>query len=285
MERQFIVSTALPISLAIIMLGFGLSLTPGDFKRVLKFPKSVLTGLFCQMILLPLLGLAICKIFSFPPELAVGLMILAASPGGIAANIFSHLSHGDIALNLTLTAVNSVLAAFTLPLFVNLSISHFMGSDQSVGLQFRKTAEVFLIVLVPVIIGMFIRHLRPGFSAKADKPVRIFSVLILVVIVIGAILKERTQLAESFGQIGWAMLVFNLGSMGVGYLVPLLLKLRHQEATAIAMEVGIHNSTLALYIALSVMGSFTMAIPAAVYSVIMFVTAAIFSVALVKKNK
>jgi bile acid:Na+ symporter, BASS family len=285
METQFIVSTLLPLSLAIIMLGFGLALTPADFARVLKYPKSVLVGLLCQMILLPALGVLICKVFNFPPELAVGLMILAASPGGITANIFSHLSHGDIALNLTLTALNSVLAAFTLPLFVNLSIAHFMGSDQSIGLQFQKTIEVFMIVLVPVIVGMGLRHWKPVLAVKADKPVRIFSMLILIVLIVGAIGKERAQMAESFAQIGWAMLLFNLASMAVGYVVPLALKLRHQEATAIAMEVGVHNGTLALYIAMSVLGSFTLALPAAVYSVIMFITAAGFSFILAKKNK
>lgn len=285
METQFIVSTLLPVSLGIIMFGFGLSLTPEDFKRVLKYPKSVLVGLGCQMLLLPLLGVLVCKLFGFSPELSVGLMILAASPGGIAANIFSHLSHGDIALNLTLTAINSVLAAFTLPLIVNLSVAYFAEGDQSIGLQFKKTLEVFMIVLVPVALGMWVRHLKPVLAARADKPVRIFSVLILVIIVVGAILKERAQLAESFSQIGLAMLVFNLASMAVGYVVPLALKLKHQEATAIAMEVGIHNSTLALYIAMSVLNSFALALPAAVYSIIMFLTAAAFSLVLVRKNR
>ena len=284
MSTETIVGVFLPLSLAIIMLGFGLSLTPDDFRRVLKYPRSVLVGLFCQMALLPILAFALCYLFKFSPALSIGLMILAASPGGVAANIFSHLSHGDVALNLTLTAINCVLAAFTLPLIVNLSIAHFGGSE-AIGLQFKKTIEVFLIVLVPVLIGMSIRKAKPALSAKADKPVRIFSILVLAIITVVAILKEKDRLAESMGQIGIAMLVFNIGSMSLGYGVSRFFKLKLREATAITMEVGIHNSTLALYIAMTVLGSFELAIPAAIYSIFMFLTAGAFSAYLVNKNK
>jgi BASS family bile acid:Na+ symporter len=284
MTTENIVGIFLPLSLAIIMLGFGLSLTPEDFRRVLKYPRSVLVGLFCQMALLPLLAFSLCYLFKFSPSLSIGLMILAASPGGVAANIFSHLSHGDVALNLTLTAINCVLAAFTVPLVVNLSIHHFGGSD-AIGLQFKKTIEVFLIVLVPVAVGMLIRKTKPGLSAKADRPVRIFSIVVLALITVIAVLKERERMMTSMGQIGIAMLVFNVGSMATGYSVSKIFKLKLKEATAITMEVGIHNSTLALYIAMTVLGSFELAIPAAIYSVFMFLTAGAFSAYLAGKNK
>ncbi len=285
MTTQTIVTVLLPISLAIIMLGFGLTLTIADFKRVAKYPKSVLVGLFCQMAVLPLLALLICKGFGLTPELSIGVMILAASPGGVAANIFSHLAHGDIALNLTLTAINSVLAAFTLPLIVNFAFAYFSGEDQYIGLQFKKTIEVFMIVLVPVAIGMSLKRAYPSLSARVDKPVRIFSIVILVIIVMGAILKEKDQLAESVRQIGVAMLCFNLLSMAVGYAIPRALKIQTSEATAISMEVGIHNSTLAIYVALALLNSFPLALPAAIYSIIMFVTAGVFSTYLVRKNR
>ncbi len=284
MSTETIVGVFLPLSLAIIMLGFGLGLTPEDFKRVLKYPRSVFVGLFCQMVLLPLLAFTLCYVFHFSPELSIGLMILAASPGGVAANIFSHLSHGDVALNLTLTAINCVLAAFTVPLVVNLSIDHFGGSE-AIGLQFKKTIEVFLIVLVPVVVGMLVRKTKPGLSAKADKPVRIFSILILATISVVAILKEKERLMGSMGTVGLAMLVFNVGSMAIGYFMSLAFKLKHKEATAITMEVGIHNATLALYIAMTVLGSFELAIPAAIYSIFMFITAGLFSAYLVRKNR
>jgi BASS family bile acid:Na+ symporter len=285
METQFITSTLLPLSLAIIMFGFGLSLTTEDFKRVLKYPKSIGIGLFCQMILIPILAFGLIKIFNLSPEMALGLMILAASPGGITANIFSHLSHGDVALNLTLTAINSVLAAFTLPLIIYISTQLLNTDGLSVGLQFSKSLEVFLIVLIPVTIGLFVNSKNPSFSKKVDKPFRIFSMLILVLIIAAAIIKEKNTLGDSFAQIGLVVLIFNILSMGVGYVVPLLAKLKHSEATAISMEVGIHNGTLAIYIAMSVLNSFPLALPAAVYSIIMFITAAIFSFILSRKNR
>jgi bile acid:Na+ symporter, BASS family len=285
METQFITSTLLPLSLAIIMFGFGLSLTIDDFKRVLKYPKSIGIGLFCQMILIPILAFGLIKIFHLSPEMALGLMILAASPGGITANIFSHLSHGDVALNLTLTAINSVLAAFTLPLIIYISTQLLNTDGLSVGLQFSKSLEVFLIVLIPVTIGLFVNSKNPNFSKKVDKPFRIFSMLILVLIITAAIIKEKNTLGDSFAQIGLVVLIFNILSMGVGYGIPLLAQLKHSEATAISMEVGIHNGTLAIYIAMSVLNSFPLALPAAVYSIIMFITAAIFSFILSRKNR
>jgi bile acid:Na+ symporter, BASS family len=285
METQFITSTLLPLSLAIIMFGFGLSLTTDDFKRVLKYPKSIAIGLFCQMLMIPILAYLLIKIFRLSPEMSLGLMILAASPGGITANIFSHLSHGDVALNLTLTAINSVLAAFTLPLIIYISTQLLNTESLSVGLQFSKSLEVFLIVLIPVTIGLFINNQKPGFAKKVDKPFRIFSMLILVLIVAAAIIKEKDSLAESFAQIGLVVLIFNLLSMGLGYFIPIMAKLKSSEATAISMEVGIHNGTLAIYIAMSVLNSFPLALPAAVYSIIMFITAAIFSFILSKKNR
>lgn len=285
METQFITSTLLPLSLAIIMFGFGLSLTTDDFKRVLKYPKSIAIGLFCQMLLIPVLAFGLVKVFNLSPEMSLGLMILAASPGGITANIFSHLSHGDVALNLTLTAINSVLAAFTLPLIIYLSTQALNTDSLNVGLQFSKSLEVFLIVLIPVTIGLFVNSKNPTFSKKVDKPFRIFSMLILILIIAAAIIKEKATLGDSFAQIGLVVLAFNILSMAIGYLVPLLAKLKHSEATAISMEVGIHNGTLAIYIAMSVLNSFALALPAAVYSIIMFITAALFSFILSRKNR
>lgn len=284
MSTEFIITKLLPLSLAIIMFGFGLTLTPADFKRIAQYPKSVFLGLFCQMVLLPLLAYGVCLAFGLPTEISIGVMILAASPGGVTANLFSHLAHGDIALNLTLTAINSVLAAFSLPFIVNLAFKLFADQDQNIGLQFGKTLEVFAIVLVPVSIGMYINSIKPAFTKMMDKPVRIFSMLVLLVVIVGAVMKEKERLSESFAQIGVAMLVFNLGSMLLGFLVPRLLKLSSKEATAISMEVGIHNSTLAIYVAVALLGSFPLALPAAVYSIIMFFTAAAFSFYLSKKN-
>ena len=268
----------LPAALGIIMLGLGLSLSLADFARVAKFPKPVLIGLACQLLLLPLACFFLAKAFGLAPALAVGLMLLAASPGGTTANLYSHLAHGDVALNITLTAVNSVIAILTMPLIVNLSLAYFMSADQAIPLQFAKVVQVFAIVLGPVAIGMWLRSRFPGFAERMQKPVKIVSALFLLLIILLAVAKDWRTFVDYAPAVGGAALAFNLLSMAVGYCVPRLLKLDLRQAIAIAMEIGIHNGTLAIALALSpaLLNNPTMAIPAAIYSLIMFVTAALF---------
>lgn len=268
----------LPAALGIIMLGLGLSLSLGDFARVAKFPKPVLIGLACQLLLLPLACFFLAKAFGLAPALAVGLMLLAASPGGTTANLYSHLAHGDVALNITLTAVNSVIAILTMPLIVNLSLAYFMSADQAIPLQFAKVVQVFAIVLDPVAIGMWLRSRFPGFAERMQKPVKIISALFLLLIILLAVAKDWRTFVDYAPAVGGAALAFNLLSMAVGYCVPRLLKLNLRQAIAIAMEIGIHNGTLAIALALSpaLLNNPTMAIPAAIYSLIMFITAALF---------
>ncbi|RJG13489.1 bile acid:sodium symporter family protein [Pseudomonas cavernicola] len=268
----------MPMALGIIMLGLGLSLTLADFTRVAKFPKPVLVGLGCQILLLPLVCFCIAKGFGLEPALAVGLMLLAASPGGTTANLYSHLAHGDVALNITLTAVNSVIAILTMPLIVNFALLHFMQGDQAIPLQFAKVLQVFAIVLGPVAIGMGVRSRFPAFAERMQTPVKIVSALFLALIILLALAKDWQTFIEYAPLVGLAALSFNLISLAVGYYVPRLLKLSQRQAIAIGMEIGIHNGTLAIALALSPMllNNSTMAIPAAVYSIIMFFTAAAF---------
>lgn len=268
----------LPIALGIIMLGLGLSLTLADFARVVKFPKPVLIGLTCQLLLLPVVCFFLAKAFGLAPALAVGLMLLAASPGGTTANLYSHLAHGDVALNITLTAVNSVIAVLTMPLIVNLSLAYFMEGDQALPLQFTKVVQVFAIVLGPVAIGIWIRSRFPGFAARMEKPVKIISALFLLIIIILAVVKDWQTFVDYAPLVGGAALAFNLISLAVGYWVPRLFKLSLRQSIAIGMEIGIHNGTLAIALALSPMllNNATMSIPAAIYSIIMFFTAAAF---------
>jgi bile acid:Na+ symporter, BASS family len=266
----------LPIALGIVMLGLGLGLVVADFKRVVAFPKAVLIALICQVVLLPLVCFGLVLALDLPPELAVGMMLLAASPGGTTANLYSHLFGGNVALNVTLTAVNSVLAVVTLPVVVNLSLDHFMRGTGQIGLQFDKVLQVFAIVLVPVALGMLIRSRWPAFAERMHRPVRILSIVVLVLVIVGAIVKERATLAESFEVAGLAALVFNLVSLAVGYFAPRLARVGRAESVAAAMEVGIHNGTLAIVIATTLLHSTEIAIPAAVYSLIMFFTAAGF---------
>lgn len=276
MTSTFFNAVLLPLALAIIMLGLGLSLALSDFKRVVAYPKAVMIGLVSQMLILPLICFFIAKSFGLSPELAVGLMLLAASPGGPTANLYSHLSKGDVALNISLTAVNSLLTLFTLPLIVNFAINYFMESGQIIPMQFKKVSEVFIMVLAPVSIGMIIKSKFPATSLKLDKPVKILSAIFLVLIIGGVIYQVRENILSYFRMVGLAALVFNILSIGLGYYLPRLLKLEEKQAIAIGMEIGIHNGTLAIFIALSILGNGAMSIPPVIYSLIMFFTAAAF---------
>ena len=278
MESGFLTAVLLPIALGVIMLGLGLSLTMADFQRVVRYPRPVLVGLTCQMLVLPAACLFIAEVFALPPELAVGLMLLAASPGGATANLFSHLARGDVALNISLTAVNSVLSLITLPIIVTLAMSRFMGEGRSIPLPLEKVVQVFAIVLVPVAIGMVLRSRSPALADRLNRPVKILSALFLILVVLASIAKERDNVVSFIQQVGLAALAFNLVSMAVGYLVPRLFRVEKRQAIAIGMEIGIHNGALAITIASSplLLNNSVMAIPAAVYSVIMFFTAAAF---------
>lgn len=275
-----IITILLPLALAIIMVGLGLELTLKDFARVTQHPKAVLVALFCQLVLLVGIAFILCKVLALPPLLAVGLMLLAASPGGSTANLFSYLFKGDLALNITLTAINSVIAALTLPLIVNFSIMHFMQDSQQITLQLGKILQVFGIIIIPVAIGMLIRHHAPRLTEKLNRPLRIFAIIFLILIIVGAIYSERTNIAEYLTQVGVATALFCIFSLTIGYFVPRLMNIDTAQARASAFEIGIHNSTLAMTIALTVMSSTAVAMPAAVYSIFMYIFAAIFGLLL-----
>lgn len=266
----------LPIALGIIMFGLGLSLTPSDFVRVGRQPKAAAVALACQLLLLPAICFALVLAFQLPPLLAVGMMLLAASPGGTTANLYSHLFRGDVALNISLTAINSVIAVVTLPVIVNLAVAYFQPGDMKVGLQLTKTLEVFMIVLVPVALGMLVRGLKPGFAQAMDKPVRIASILILTLVILGAAASSLDVLLANFQALAGIVILFCLFSLGIGFAVPRLLKIERPQAIASAFEVGLHNATLAIVIAQSVLRSPEMTLPGAVYGVLMFPLAAAF---------
>lgn len=267
---------ALPVALGIIMFGLGLSLTPADFARVGKHPKAVLVALACQLILLPALCFGLVVLFQLPPILAVGMVLLAASPGGTTANLYSHLFRGDVALNVTLTAINSIVALFTLPLLTNLAISIFLPESEGLGIQFNKAVEVFLIVLVPVVLGMLVRRFWPRFADRMDTPVRIASMLILVIVIVGALISNRDLFFPNLGALAGITILFCALSLTIGFFVPRLFRVEPRQAVASAFEIGIHNATLAIVIAQTVIGSVEMSLPAAIYGVLMFFVALAF---------
>lgn len=272
-----VVNVFLPVALAIVMFGLGLSLTLSDFAEVSRKPKAILITLVCQLTLLPAICFGLILAFDLSPLLAVGMMLLAASPGGTTANLFSHLFYGDVALNITVTVVNSVIAIITFPIIVRFAIDYFDPSvgGKAVSLPYSKVAEVFAIVLIPVVIGMFVRTSAPTFAGRMDRPVRLMSAVVLAAVVLGAIFAERENFFDYISRVGVICAVFCLISLAAGFYIPRALGVETGQAIASAMEIGVHNSTLAITIAISVLDSVNMAIPAAVYSIVMFPMAAL----------
>jgi BASS family bile acid:Na+ symporter len=263
----------LPVALGIIMFGLGLALTPRDFARVGRHPKAVIVALLCQLLVLPALCFGLVLWFQLPPVLAVGMLLLAASPGGTTANLYSHLFRGDVALNISLTALNSVIAVVTLPLITNLAIAYFLPGDEALGLQPAKAIEVFAIVLGPVVLGMLVRWWKPTFADRMDRPVRIASIVILVVVIAGAIVSNLELLLEIFGRLAGITVMFCVRSLTIGFVVPRMLRVDRPQSIASSFEIGIHNATLAIVIAQTVIGSIEMSLPGAVYGVLMFFVA------------
>lgn len=275
MESSGLVTVGLPIALAIVMFGLGLSLTVGDFRGVVRAPRAVVVALVLQVLVLPVIAFGLVKAFDLDPLLAVGVMLLAASPGGTTASLFSHLFRGDVALNITLTAVNSVLAAATIPLITNFAIGHF-GAEGELGLQFGKVVQVIAIVLVPVVVGMAVRSRFAGFADRADRPVRVFSIVVLASVAVGALLGERENLGEYVRDVGAVTGLFCLLSLTIGYVGARVMRLNEAQAIASSMEIGVHNTTVALTIALSILDSTEVAVPSAVYSILMYLLATAF---------
>ncbi|MFI6369096.1 bile acid:sodium symporter family protein [Nocardia sp. NPDC050630] len=265
----------LPLALALVMFGLGLTLTVDDFARVLRYPKAAVVALVCQMIVLPAICLGLVYLFRLEGALAVGVMLLVASPGGPSANLFSHIAGGNVALNITLTAINSILAVFTLPLVVTLSFTLFMDDDAAIGLRPDKFAQVFAIVLVPVAVGMWVHRRFTDWADRMRKNVKIVSAVVLLLVVVAAVGREFDTLTENIGKLATLSLLLSTLSFVIGYTVPRLFRVQTDQAIASAMEIGIHNGALAIAVASSVLHNSQMAVPPAVYGVLMNVPAAI----------
>lgn len=260
-------------SLAIIMLGMGLSLVVEDFKRIFFQPKAIVIGLINQLILLPIIAFGLTSVFSLKPEIAVGLMILSACPGGPTSNLISHLAKADIALSVTLTAFSSFITILTIPFIVNFSLEQFLDQSNMIQLDIGKTfAQILMIVIIPVCIGMLIRRYKEKFALKMGKPVKIASGLLLLLIIVALIIKEYKTLEESFEQAGLAVIVLNLVVMLLGYYSARIFKVKKKRALSIAIESGIQNGTLGITVAIALLGNTSFALVSAVYGVLMFIS-------------
>lgn len=260
-------------ALFIIMLGMGLSLQAIDFKRIVLYPKAIFIGLTNQLLFLPLVGFLIAVFIPMQPEIAVGIMILAACPGGPTSNLISFMAKGDLALSVSLTALSSVITIITIPFIVAFSSEYFMGAGQEVQLNIVQTiGQIFVIVVIPIAIGMLIRRLKPNFAVKMAKPVRIASGVVLALIIIGLVIKERANFGAYLQQAGIATFLLNVSTMFLGYFSAKLFRLGTRQAISISIESGIQNGTLAITIAIVMLQNTAFAIAPAVYSLLMFIT-------------
>lgn len=275
---------ALPLALTLIMGSLGLTLTPADFKRVATAPRGVGIGLLNLLLISPLLAFMVGEIYGLAATLAVGVVLLGASPGGTTANLLTHLARGDVALSVSMTAVSSVASVVTVPLFLSLAADHFNATDISDQISMPGiAARVFLITVVPLSIGMLIRARRPEWTQRHMGTARTASLVAFVLVVVAVIVAEYEVIADAFAGIAAAVVTLNVLAMTVSFLIARAARLDGRQSTAIAMELGVHNTTVALAIATAVNDELQG--PAAVYGVFMFVTAGLFARFMGRRNQ
>ncbi|QFZ93379.2 bile acid:sodium symporter family protein [Synechococcus elongatus] len=280
MQSSLLSTVLLPLALFIIMFGMGLTLTVQDFRRIWQQPKAVAVGLIAQLLVLPLVGFAIAKLLPLSPALAVGVIILAACPGGPTSNLFTFLAAGDVALSITLTALSSLITIFSIPWVVNLGLQLFLDQTDSFSLPVGPTVlQIAVITILPVTLAMSLRHSAPQLAQRADRSVRWVSTAFLSAVIVGFFAQERQNIVSFFQEVGGVVLLLNLLSMALGVALASITRLGYARATTIGLEVGIQNGTLAIAIAASptLLNNPTMAIPAAIYSLVMFATGGAFA--------
>lgn len=264
----------LPISLAIIMFGMGMTLVPKDFGRVLKFPKSILIGLTNQFIFLPIIGFGICYIFNLEPVMAIGVMAMAVAPGGPTSNLITQVCRGNIALSVTLTALASFISILTIPFILSASIHYFdQGFDQQIELPIGQTIlQIMVITLIPVSLGMLVRHNKESFAMRMERPMRVASTIIFILVFLAVIGANSHLLGRAMKEVGIPTLLLNLSTMGLGFFTARIFNLKFKNAISITIESGIQNGTLAFVIVTTILNNVEMGIPIGAYSIWMFMT-------------
>jgi BASS family bile acid:Na+ symporter len=255
------------------MFGMGMSLVVDDFKRVVLFPKAVILGLVGQILLLPLIAFVLIKGLAVEPMIAIGVMLIAACPGGSSSNLISHLAKGDTALSISITAISSLITVITIPLIVGLSMEYFLVADQSIHLPVIKTITTLIaITLLPVSLGMFVRYKFTQFAIKQESKINVFSGLFLAFLVIAILVQQIENVKAGIVSTGLVVVSLNISSMIIGFVIAKFFKLNSSQSTTIGIEVGIQNGTLAILIATTILHQSELAIPAAIYSLTMFIS-------------
>ncbi|MDZ4233669.1 MAG: bile acid:sodium symporter [Dietzia sp.] len=275
MDQSPLIDIGLPVALAIIMVGIGLSLTKEHFAVQARSPWATIVGLFGQLVLVPLTGVVVALVFGLPAMLALGVVLVAATPGGATSNLITYLARGNVALSVILTALTSVAVILTLPMWFGIGARVIPGaSDAEVTVPLGQTFGLLLgVILIPVLLGMLLRARRPALAARIERFVGIVGLVVLVLLIVGIVLGERDRIVDLVVAVGPAVVVLNLALIVVGGLLAWVCRLRRAEQIAIAVEFGIKNTTLTLLIAFTVIGDEEVGLAAAVYSIVMYVTA------------
>jgi BASS family bile acid:Na+ symporter len=267
----------LAISLIIIMFGMGLSLQIKDFVRIFSRPKAILIGLCCQLIILPMVGFILIRIFTLSPEIAIGIIIISACPGGPTSNLITHLANGDTALSVSLTAISSLITLVSIPFIINLGLQEVLGEGTTIQLNIAQTIlQVFIIVILPVGLGMLLKYKKPSISLRMEKPVKKASGIFFVFVLAAILIKERALLITHIQEAGLVTLTLNIITMSIGYFLGYIFNLPLKQRISVSIEGGIQNGTLGISIATILLNNTAYAIAPAIYGTLMFFTAGIF---------
>ena len=274
MDQSPLIEIGLPVALAIIMVGIGLSLTRSDFEVQARSPWATIVGLVGQLVLVPLVGIGVALLFDLTPLLALGVVLVAASPGGATSNLITYLARGNVALSIILTAIASVAAILTLPLWFDVGARVIPGAAEfEVSVPLAQTFGLLLgVILIPVVLGMILRARRPALADRIERFVGLVGLVVLVLLIVGIVLGERDRIVDLIVSVGPAVIVLNLALIAVGGLAAWVCRLGRAEQIAIAVEMGIKNTTLTMLIAFTVIGIEEVGLAAAVYSIVMYVT-------------
>lgn len=283
MEDSVFATVLLPIALAVIMVSLGMHLTTADFRRIVTQPRGITIGIVNLAIVSPLLAFGIAELYSLEAALAVGLVLLGASPGGTMANLLTHLARGDTALSISITGISSIASVITVPLFLSLAIDHFgaAGLDEDINML-GVALRALLITVVPLAIGMWLRANRADWVERRRDAFQKIAFGVFLAIVVGVIVAENERVTENLEEVAAAAITLNLSAMAISYTVSRLARLDNRQSTAIAIELGVHNTALAIAVGASIATVLT--IPAAVYASFMFITAGLFARLMYRRN-
>ncbi|MBU2970905.1 bile acid:sodium symporter family protein [Pseudoalteromonas sp. C2R02] len=283
---QYLMEIGLPIAIILIMIGLGLSLAPNDFKRVFKQPKSFILGVICQMLFLPLIAILIISLTGLTGELAIGLFILSLCPGGATSNLFSYLAKADVGLSVSLTAVVGFITPFTIPFLTAWAINYYGENQEAIKFPVLMTwVKLMVITVIPILIGMFIRSKKQSLAIKAQPFINWFSISVLVLVIIAICSKMGSKIMEFTILAGPAVILLNITTMIFAFYIGKVFLDNHAQSRTLTLEVGLQNGTLALLITSTILQSNTMSIPPSIYGLFMFLTAGIFSITMLKKDK